>query len=257
MSWHCSLALVEEFSDLNCLGTESCAQLRSIRTAEKSFYDGKKTGYYSPSPSGMTLQHLMVNSGLVRWISCLAVSRAKTYHAPEKEQGLKENDPDFGEKWQESSTRFDLDTCSLRTAQCLERGASKSYSKTLPFWGLMRNGIVYQRRNAKRPIDAIVSGFWPTPTVHVNHNKKGASKNSGDGRNGSEEMANTASERPQTAVSERIKKSERDVTNTSRWPAEPDVGRVAHGVARRVDRLKAIGNGQVPRVVKIAWELYE
>lgn len=39
------------------------------------------------------------------------------------------------------------------------------------------------------------------------------------------------------------------------WPAEPDVGRVAHGVAARVDRLRAIGNGQVPRVAATAFEL--
>jgi DNA (cytosine-5)-methyltransferase 1 len=37
------------------------------------------------------------------------------------------------------------------------------------------------------------------------------------------------------------------------WATEPDVGRVAHGVAHRVDRLKAIGNGQVPAVVACAW----
>lgn len=37
------------------------------------------------------------------------------------------------------------------------------------------------------------------------------------------------------------------------WPPEPGVGRVAHGVAYRVDRLKALGNGQVPRVVRRAW----
>jgi len=30
------------------------------------------------------------------------------------------------------------------------------------------------------------------------------------------------------------------------WATEPDVGRVAHGVAARVDRLTSIGNGQVP-----------
>lgn len=40
-----------------------------------------------------------------------------------------------------------------------------------------------------------------------------------------------------------------------RWPAEPNVGRVAHGVAARVDRLKAIGNGQVPRVAATAFNL--
>ena len=36
---------------------------------------------------------------------------------------------------------------------------------------------------------------------------------------------------------------------------ESDVGRMAHGVAARVDRLKAIGNGQVPAVVRLAWEI--
>jgi len=39
------------------------------------------------------------------------------------------------------------------------------------------------------------------------------------------------------------------------WITEPDVGRVAHGVASRVDRLKALGNGQVPLVVATAWEI--
>ena len=39
------------------------------------------------------------------------------------------------------------------------------------------------------------------------------------------------------------------------WSAEPNVGRVAHGLADRVDRLKAIGNGQVPLCAATAWEL--
>ncbi len=39
------------------------------------------------------------------------------------------------------------------------------------------------------------------------------------------------------------------------WATEPYLGRVAHGVAARVDRLKAIGNGQVSEVARRAWEL--
>ncbi len=39
------------------------------------------------------------------------------------------------------------------------------------------------------------------------------------------------------------------------WSVEPDVGRVADGVAYRVDRLRALGNGQVPAVVRAAWDL--
>jgi len=36
------------------------------------------------------------------------------------------------------------------------------------------------------------------------------------------------------------------------WSVEPGMGRLANGVAYRVDRLKALGNGQVPAVVKRA-----
>lgn len=38
------------------------------------------------------------------------------------------------------------------------------------------------------------------------------------------------------------------------WEVEPDVGRVADGVAARVDRLKALGNGQVPCVAAAMFE---
>lgn len=38
------------------------------------------------------------------------------------------------------------------------------------------------------------------------------------------------------------------------WAVEPGLGRVADGVAHRVDRLKAIGNGQVSIVAKSAFE---
>ena len=39
------------------------------------------------------------------------------------------------------------------------------------------------------------------------------------------------------------------------WSSEPDIQRVANGVASRVDRLKAIGNGQVPIVAATAFRL--
>jgi DNA (cytosine-5)-methyltransferase 1 len=39
------------------------------------------------------------------------------------------------------------------------------------------------------------------------------------------------------------------------WDSEPNVGRVADGVAARVDRLKAIGNGQVPLCAATAWRI--
>ena len=44
-------------------------------------------------------------------------------------------------------------------------------------------------------------------------------------------------------------------SGSSFWGLEPDVGRVADGVAHRVDRLRAIGNGQVPRVAAEAFTI--
>ena len=42
---------------------------------------------------------------------------------------------------------------------------------------------------------------------------------------------------------------------SSWWQAEPDVGRVADGVAARMDRLKSTGNGQVPLCAATAWRI--
>ena len=47
----------------------------------------------------------------------------------------------------------------------------------------------------------------------------------------------------------------KSIGERSQWAIEPELGRVANGVAYRMDRLKAIGNGQVPRVAATAFEL--
>ena len=43
----------------------------------------------------------------------------------------------------------------------------------------------------------------------------------------------------------------RRACNGSRWPAEPNVGRVAHGVPSRMDRLRCLGNAVVPQVAEV------
>lgn len=41
------------------------------------------------------------------------------------------------------------------------------------------------------------------------------------------------------------------------WELEPDVGRVAHGIPHRVDRLRGLGNAIVPQIAEMigAWIL--
>jgi DNA (cytosine-5)-methyltransferase 1 len=41
-----------------------------------------------------------------------------------------------------------------------------------------------------------------------------------------------------------------DLAGSGWWATEPDVGRVAHGVPARVDRLRSLGNAVVPQVVE-------
>jgi DNA (cytosine-5)-methyltransferase 1 len=86
------------------------------------------------------------------------------------------------------------------------------------------------------------------------------SKKDGNGQAnqfGSEgEMDNTDStygERNKCA--KRIFKKYANINSASWWATEPNVGRVANGVAARVHRLKAIGNGQVPAVAALAWRI--
>jgi DNA (cytosine-5)-methyltransferase 1 len=45
------------------------------------------------------------------------------------------------------------------------------------------------------------------------------------------------------------------IGNAIWWSTEPSVGRVANGLAGAVDRIKAIGNGQVPLCAATAWRL--
>ena len=59
--------------------------------------------------------------------------------------------------------------------------------------------------------------------------------------------------------SKKIEDRETSFTRTTSkhrvWPPEPNVGRVVDGMAARVDRLKAIGNGQVSGVAATAWRI--
>jgi hypothetical protein len=180
MSWHCSQALVEEFSDLNCLDIESCVQLKKIRTAEKSFYDVKKRGFYDHSRSGTMLEPSMVSHGAERWILYLEDSLVKTSHVQEKGQGLTEKDPGFGEKWRESLEKFGLPQSSLKTVLFCEHAGLIESSKIWPFWGMMRNGAVYQRKMLERPIKGTGSGLLPTPSA----NSYGTNQGGGTGRKG-------------------------------------------------------------------------
>ena len=74
-----------------------------------------------------------------------------------------------------------------------------------------------------------------------------------------QQMANTHKERCSSEGTKRGKKESTRIKPQSGWgrwwETEPNVARVADGLAHRVDRCEALGDGQVPGVVASVWRL--
>jgi DNA (cytosine-5)-methyltransferase 1 len=68
-------------------------------------------------------------------------------------------------------------------------------------------------------------------------------------------MAHTHSQGPHRPPAEQNEAGRERPERGSWWETEPDVGRVVDGLAFRVDRIRALGNGQVPAVAAAAWRL--
>jgi hypothetical protein len=179
---------------------------------------------------------------------------------------------------------YDPASFSLRTSQRSLFVDSTECSVTLPRLGTMRCGLLYGLPTLA--LRTCESGClsWPTPTVFGNHNRKGASVNSGDGLSTATKRwetptvngASTNSSAPPSQRKRRCKGvavengSKQRATAQSRvgggaygfsrgldgpWPAaqgetqaawEPP--RVAKSESGRIKRLAALGNAVVPQV---------
>lgn len=97
-----------------------------------------------------------------------------------------------------------------------------------------------------------LAGFakhWPTPRAS-DGSKGGPNSRDGSGSlhlSSAAYLADANGEPPQRSTESRAERHP--------WPAESSVGRVVAGLAHRVDRLRCLGNGQVPRVVAAAWRI--
>ncbi len=64
-------------------------------------------------------------------------------------------------------------------------------------------------------------------------------------------VAHSESEGLEGPVSTRTGSATRCTSQCPEWAPEPDVGRVAHGIPYRVDRLRSLGNAIVPQVAEV------
>jgi DNA (cytosine-5)-methyltransferase 1 len=64
-----------------------------------------------------------------------------------------------------------------------------------------------------------------------------------------------STQRQGMCITKRVQQKHPYACSPSWWEAEPNVGRVVDGMAAGNDRLKAIGNGQVPLCAATAWRI--
>jgi len=224
----------------------------------------RMTAFSRLSRFGMTFRPLTADRGQELLTLYLAAFRAKTSALPEKAQASPASAAECGDTWRGSLARFDPVASLWRTAQHSLLEDSESSSAIWPRSGMTANGQCWELPTLGRRTSGTDSGLWPTPTVCGNYNRKGASATSGDG------LATAVNRWPTPTA--RIHKGGGEFHDAQGWQeslghaglgggvpdwyaTEPDVGRVADGVAARVDRLKALGNGQVPLCAATAWRL--
>ena len=163
MSWLFSQALVEEYSGDTCSDGGQSAPLSVMPTPHPFWLKDKMTKSFLPFQYGQTCAVLTADRGEDLLTSYLAASRARTLARQEKELGSQEHEADFGRSFSESSERCGQLSLLSKTALCSPSAGFPPSSKTLPRWGMMRNGVCWERETLGHRTKETESGFWPTP----------------------------------------------------------------------------------------------
>ena len=305
MSWHFLQGQEEASWEGTCLDGAPSALLSLIPTPAASCSPGNATDACRDFRSGTTCGPSMGDRGEVPLMSCPADSRARIFHALEKGPESKANEAGSGSTWRELSARYDRASSGWRTHQCLFNEALPWSSVTLPRWGMMRDGVLWERTTPGLPTSGTGFGCWPTPRAGkvtsenaeswMRRNKEGKvstpplglavqmwptpksrdwkgqsqrgihgpmdalpNQDRGDGKPIGGSLNPTWVELlmgwPENwTCTDRISHVGKAAWQDGSW--ENAVPRVAHGVASRVDRLRCIGNGQVPQAMALAWEI--
>jgi len=238
MSWLYSRVLVEEYLGENFSDGEQSAPLSGNPTQQAYCAPDKMMDFSRLSRFGMTFKPLTESLGQELLTLYLAGFHVRTFQSQEVEMDLMESDQECGEKWQGLLARFDPDTHLWRTAQCSLLEDLNESLQTLPQWGTTVGGELY---------------LLPMWVQCTNVNESGLSLNS-----------------PPTLETDKTIRSSSPISfetsieglNRNTWETEPDICRVVDGMAAKLDnsnaikdRLKAIGNGQVPLCAATAWRI--
>jgi hypothetical protein len=254
MSWHFSRALVAVYSAANSSGGAPSAQSKSNPMPETCSSPDKTTADSIPSRSGMMCEPSMASRGVAWWIYSLGASRARISPSPEMVPGSQENEAASGVRCPESFARWDRASCSWKTRQCSLLAGLDEWLQTWPRWGMMCAGECWELTMSAHLTAESESGFWPTlvkfdsqnchPFIAEIENENRLYTISSRGVRATSPLRSWLAAMPNKSAA-----------GKAGWASEPDVGRMVHGVADGVDRIAALGNGQVPAVAALAWRL--
>ena len=257
MSWHFLQEQEEASWAENSLDGAPFALLSLLSIPGECYSPDNATDFCQPSQSGTTCELLTESDGKAASMSLAGGFLAKTLAWPGKDWDWLANAPGFGVKCSGSFAKWNRDSYSWRTAQCSLFEDLEQSLEIWPRWGLMRGGECWALPMLEPRICESASGLWPTPCKMDQTNSmpwiariyeiKGRKKVNTISSNGIEATS------PLRAWAAALPRDALQVGE--HWPPEPGMARMVHGLADGVDRIGALGNGQVPRVVAIAWRV--
>lgn len=182
MSWHFSQALEEVFSGRSCSDGEPCAQWRSMPSAQDDSSSDRMKGTCHRSPFGTMFVPLTDARGaaLLTWYR--EDFLARTFRSPAQERESMANGAESGERCTESSVRYDLDSSCWKTHRCLFEEVLPESSVSLPSWGMMRDGVVWERSMPELPTAENGFSLWVTPIKRDHKDSPGMARVAADGR---------------------------------------------------------------------------
>jgi len=290
MSWMISRAMMEACASSpflqalvaasladTCSDGAPSAPLSVMPTRRRFYVKGKTMGYSHRSLCGLKCPRLTVTRGRALLRSYLADFHARIFRQPEKAQASPEAAPASGKSLPGLLARFDRATSSWRTPQSSLLAGSTLFSRTWPRSGSMRSGACYRRPMLGPRTSGNGCGLWATPSATdgqrggtitprmtgqslpqmINTPEKWPTPLATDGSHGESSGGQLNPDWVEWLMGWIIGWSSIEPLSAIRphdWSIEPpDVPRVATGIPARVDRLKALGNGQVPQCAAEAW----